>query len=75
MKDRPTICIPDDHNVGHGNLWGAGGKQSFDSGGADGGYLFPPEFVRMVERQQTWNLPDPYDPTPVQQGIGVYYTV
>ncbi|OHB73030.1 MAG: hypothetical protein A2V70_02560 [Planctomycetes bacterium RBG_13_63_9] len=22
----PTITIPDDHDVGHPNLWGAGGK-------------------------------------------------
>jgi hypothetical protein len=28
----------------------------------------------MVQRTQTSHLPDPYDPTPVQQGIGVYYT-
>ncbi len=28
----------------------------------------------MVERQQCGHLPDPYDPTPIQQGIGVYYT-
>jgi hypothetical protein len=28
----------------------------------------------MVERTQTANLPDPFDPTPVKQGIGVYYT-
>lgn len=75
MKDRPTICIPDDHDVGHGNFWGEGGKKSFGKGGAtDGGYMFPAAFVNMVERQQTWNLPDAFDPTPVKQGIGVYYT-
>jgi hypothetical protein len=28
----------------------------------------------MVERCQTAHLPDPYDPTPIKQGIGVYYT-
>jgi hypothetical protein len=28
----------------------------------------------MVERCQTAHLPDPYDPTPVKQGIEVYYT-
>jgi len=27
-----------------------------------------------VERQQCGNLPDAFDPTPVEQGIGVYYT-
>jgi hypothetical protein len=75
IKDRPTICILDDHDVGHGNIWGEGGKASDGTkGAADGGYMFPAAFVRMVERQQTWNLPDPYDPRPVRQGIGVYYT-
>jgi hypothetical protein len=34
----------------------------------------PPEWVNMVQRTQTSHLPDPYDPTPVKQGIGVYYT-
>ena len=28
IKDRPTVTIPDDHDVGHPNLWGDGGKQS-----------------------------------------------
>jgi hypothetical protein len=28
----------------------------------------------MVERTQAASLPDPYDPSPVKQGIGVYYT-
>jgi hypothetical protein len=75
MKDRPTVCIPDDHDVGHGNLWGVGGIKSNGAGGAtDGGYMYPAKFVKMVERQQTWSLPDAFDPTPVKQGIGVYYT-
>jgi hypothetical protein len=75
MRDRPTICIPDDHDIGQNNLWGAGGKKS-NSGenGDDGGYCYPPEYVNMVQRQQTWNLPDPVDPAPVEQGIGVYFT-
>mgnify|MGYP001813075795 CR=1 FL=1 len=42
--------------------------------GNDGGYFYHHEYVKMVERCQTAHLPDPYDPTPVQQGIGVYYT-
>ena len=75
IKDRPTICIPDDHDVGHPNLWGEGGAKSTGKDGAtDGGYMYPASFVKMVERQQTWNLPDPFDPTPVKQGINVYYT-
>lgn len=39
-----------------------------------GGYVMPPEFVNMVQRTQTSHLPEPYDPTPVKQGIEVYYT-
>lgn len=74
MRDRPTICIPDDHDVGHANLWGAGGKKSNSPDGADGGYFYPVEYVNMVQRQQSWNLPDPVDPAPVERGIGVYFT-
>jgi len=74
IKDRPTITIPDDHDVGQPNLWGAGGKISKLEGAADGGYTMPADYVKMVERAQTSHLPDPYDPTPIQQGIGVYYT-
>jgi len=67
IKDRPTITIPDDHDVGLGNLWGAGGKEG------PGGYK-DPEFVKEVERAQTSHLPDPYDPRPIERGIGVYFT-
>lgn len=74
IKDRPTIAIPDDHDVGQGNLWGEGGKVSSLQGGSDGGYTMPADYVRMVERAQTAHLPDPFDPTPILQNIGVYYT-
>lgn len=74
LKDRPTVSIPDDHDVGQGNMWGQNGKVSTLKGGADGGYIMPASYVIEVERAQAANLPDPYDPTPVEQGIGVYYT-
>ncbi len=74
IKDRPTITIPDDHDVGQGNLWGEGGKVSKLRGGADGGYTMPADYVNMVQRAQTSHLPDPYDATPIGQGITVYYT-
>jgi len=74
IRNTPTVTIPDDHDVGHANLWGAGGKQSFTGAGHDGGYFKPVEYVKEVERAQTSHLPDPYDPTPIQRGIGVYYT-
>jgi hypothetical protein len=74
IKDRPTVTIPDDHDVGQANLWGASGKKSNSGAGPDGGYFMPAAYVKMVERAQTSHLPDPYDPTPVQRGIQVYYT-
>ncbi len=76
----PSVFIPDDHDVFHGNIWGQGGKaanveEGFGGQAHDtGGYQMPAEWVKMVERTQTSHLPDPYDPTPVKQGIGVYYT-
>lgn len=74
LRDRPTITIPDDHDVGHPNLWGENGKRSTLSGNADGGYFYPVEYVNLVQRQQTWHLPDPVDPQPVERGITVYFT-
>jgi phosphodiesterase/alkaline phosphatase D-like protein len=71
-RNTPCICIPDDHDVYHGNVWGAGGQPA--KAPDDGGYVMPPAFVNMVQRTQTSHLPDPYDPTPVEQDIGVYYT-
>ena len=73
-RERPCISIPDDHDIGQPNLWGESGKVSTLRGAADGGYTYHPEYVKMVERCQTANLPDPFDPTPIGQGIGVYYT-
>jgi hypothetical protein len=74
MRDRPTITIPDDHDVGHPNLWGENGKRSLRKDNTDGGYFYPVEYVNMVQRQQTWHLPDAPDPAPVQRGITVYFT-
>ena len=74
IKDRPMISIPDDHDIGQANLWGAGGKVSTNAAGDDGGYFMPVEYVRAVERAQTWHLPDPTDPAPIERGIGVYFT-
>ncbi|MGV3485889.1 MAG: alkaline phosphatase D family protein [Planctomycetaceae bacterium] len=74
IKDRPTICLPDDHDVGQPNLWGESGKISTLSGAADGGYSQPGPYVQEVERAQTSHLPDPADPHKIGQGIGVYFT-
>ncbi len=74
IRDRPTITIPDDHDVGQANLWGQEGVASKTGAGHDGGYFMPAEYVKAVERAQTSHLPDAFDPTPIKRGIGVYYT-
>jgi len=74
IKDRPTICLPDDHDAGQPNLWGESGKISTLSGASDGGYSRPGEYVKEVERAQTSHLPDPVDPHKIGQGIGVWFT-
>ena len=91
MRNTPTVCILDDHDVYHGNIWGAGGKaapampaDSVYPGHYDnfrshwqqdqGGYKLRASTVNMIQATQTSHLPDPYDPTPVEQGIEVYYT-
>ncbi len=74
IRNRPAVIIPDDHDVGHGNLWGENGKRSLRPDGADGGYFFPVEYVNMLQRQQAWHLPDPPDPAPIERSITVYFT-
>ncbi|MEM1295295.1 MAG: hypothetical protein AAGH89_08010 [Verrucomicrobiota bacterium] len=74
IKDRPTICTPDDHDAGQPNLWGESGKVSTLKGASDGGYVQPGAYVQEVERAQTSHLPDPADPQTIGQGIGVYFT-
>ncbi|MEM1452094.1 MAG: hypothetical protein AAGI22_23510 [Planctomycetota bacterium] len=74
IKDRPTICLPDDHDAGQPNLWGESGKVSLLGGAADGGYKRPGVYVQEVERAQTSHLPDPADPHEIGQGIGVWFT-
>ena len=77
LRDIPAVALPDDHDVYQGNIWGAAGRKAIGYGkpGQDqGGYVMDPRFVHVVHTTQTGNMPDPYDPTPVEQGIAVYYT-
>lgn len=64
LKDRPSVIIPDDHDVFMGNVWGDSGR----------GYVMDPVWVNMIQRTQTGGLPDPVDPAPVERGINVYFT-
>ncbi|SFU14095.1 PhoD-like phosphatase [Algoriphagus locisalis] len=76
----PAAIIPDDHDVYHGNVWGEGGAHAPSDEGwgyvaqDQGGYKMPAEWVNMIQDCQTSHLPDAFDPTPVKQGINVYYT-
>ncbi|MCA9218047.1 MAG: hypothetical protein KDB27_33480 [Planctomycetales bacterium] len=74
LKDRPVVTIPDDHDVGQGNIWGENGILAKTTAGHSGGYYYPVDYVNMVQRCQTWHLPDPVDQDPIERGIGVYFT-
>lgn len=74
MRDRPTLMMTDDHDVFHGNLWGeAGAEPDGESFSTSGGYFMPPRWINMVHRTQTGHHPAPYDPTPIERGISVWY--
>jgi len=75
----PSITIPDDHDVMHGNIWGCGGKLTAVSRDHSemqdsGGYKMSPEFVNMVHKTQVGNLPIPADQPTCLNGISTYYT-
>ena len=74
MRDRPTLCLPDDHDVYQGNIWGAGGINAHGiRNHAKGGFAEHPTFVNTVFRTQCAHHPDLPDPTPKKQGIAVFY--
>jgi hypothetical protein len=76
MRDRPTLCLPDDHDVFQGNIWGEGGKKmDTRDGGASsrGGYIEPARMVNAVHKTNVGHHPDPFDPKPCLQDISVYY--
>ncbi len=76
MRDRPTICTPDDHDVYHGNLWGEAGEimPPGRSPSDSKGFIQSVRMVNAVNRTQCGQLPDPFDPTPIKQGMSVWYT-
>ncbi|MFT5524306.1 MAG: alkaline phosphatase D [Mariniblastus sp.] len=76
MKNAPTVCLPDDHDVFQGNIWGeSGAPMASTSGGASskGGYREPARMINVVHKTNAAHHPDYYDPTPVLQNISVYY--
>ena len=76
MRNAPTICIPDDHDVFQGNYWGEGGAPMADpdaGASSKGGYIQPVKMVNVVHQTNTAHHPDIYDATVIQQGMSVYY--
>ena len=74
MANAPTICIPDDHDVFHGNIWGeAGAKMEGGNTSTSGGYIQPAKMVNVVHRTNCSHHPDFASPRPVKQDISVYY--
>jgi alkaline phosphatase D len=76
MRDRPTVCTPDDHDVYHGNLWGEAGEAMPDGDDTSDsrGFRQSVKMVNAVNRTQCGQLPDPYDPTPINRDMSVWYT-
>jgi len=78
MRHAPTLCLPDDHDVFQGNIWGEGGAKMVNAkndpgASSSGGYIQPARMVNAVHRTNVSHHPDPFDPTPSQQDISVYY--
>jgi len=74
MRDRPTVCLTDDHDVFQGNIWGENGaKMTSGSTSSKGGYREPPAMVNVVHKVNCAHHPPFYNPTPCQQNISVYY--
>ena len=78
LRDRPCVIIPDDHDVYHGNIWGAGGVLAEARDGLtaqdSGGYKLPADVVNAIHRTQVGNLPACAVPGPIGQGIEPYTT-
>ena len=76
MKNAPTLCIPDDHDVFQGNIWGEAGAAMKDlakGASSKGGYREPARMVNVVHKTNCSHHPDFYDARPVEQDISVYY--
>ena len=73
LKDRPSVIIPDDHDVFQPNIWGNSGNRISYHDHPKGGYMMHEDFINTVHRTQTGHHPDAYDPRPIKRGISVYY--
>ncbi|MEM8583713.1 MAG: alkaline phosphatase D family protein [Bacteroidota bacterium] len=79
MRHAPTVCLPDDHDVFQGNLWGEGGAPMDDidrdpSASLLGGYAEPARFVNAVHLTNAGHLPRPIQPDLRTKGLSTYFT-
>lgn len=77
MRDIPVVCTPDDHDVFQGNLWGGGGipkPPGLANTDDYTGYTQTARMLNVVNSTQCSHLPDPFDPSPIVQGMSVWYT-
>lgn len=78
MRHQPTVCLPDDHDVLQGNLWGEGGApmqhiERDPSASILGGYIQPVPMLNVVHKTNTSHHPDGFDTTPTPSGLSSYY--
>ncbi len=78
MRNAPTLCLPDDHDVFQGNIWGEGGMamqhpERDPSASVLGGYVEPVRMVNAVHRTCVGHHPDAFDPSPSSNGMSTYY--
>ncbi len=78
LRDRPSVIVPDDHDVFQGNLWGHGGRKLPQDGKKNdwtlGGYVMPGDWVSAIEKTQVGHLPDPAVDMQLPIGIKPYFT-
>ncbi|TWU38334.1 alkaline phosphatase D family protein [Novipirellula artificiosorum] len=78
LRDRPSVILPDDHDVFQGNLWGHGGR-ALPAGDSKntwtlGGYVMPGDWVQAVEKIHVGHLPAPAVDMESAIGIKPYFT-
>jgi len=71
-RDRPSVSLPDDHDVYQGNIWGEGGRAQ-GATQESGGFTMPADWVNVVYHTQTAHHPDAHDPTRGERDILQYY--
>lgn len=82
LRNHASVLLPDDHDVGQGNLWGSGGRRlrdrpstmSMDDWFMQGGYALPPRLLRYVEDVHTGHLPPPAWKKRLEAGMTPFFT-